>query len=290
MIGFYIFLAILALVACLVLVICLPPRLRERYLREIREEIILTSYNYKKLVDVIDEMGFHKDIKNVYIFREYVSSKSKFDKFNFDLYFKSKISGNLENVDTLVNKVKQNKEKYDEFQKVYSDIYFSVPRGSNKKEVEYYDMERKILLECRDAIADNPVFVCCVNYTSPQGRNNYDNKKTYTFQQLIDMRDSVISENEEKKSEAYRRKFERGKMTDSLRYDVMERDEFRCRLCGRSAAQGAVLEVDHIMPISKGGKTTMSNLQTLCKECNRGKRDKYSDKSVNCECEEESNI
>lgn len=60
-------------------------------------------------------------------------------------------------------------------------------------------------------------------------------------------------------------------MTDSLRYDVMQRDGFRCQLCGATAADGYKLHVDHIIPVSKGGKTEMRNLRTLCERCNMGK-------------------
>lgn len=67
---------------------------------------------------------------------------------------------------------------------------------------------------------------------------------------------------------------ERGRMTKSIRYDVMKRDNFKCKLCGANGGESA-LEIDHIVPIAKGGKTEMDNLQTLCKECNKGKRDKY---------------
>ncbi|MBE6794863.1 MAG: HNH endonuclease [Ruminococcaceae bacterium] len=142
-------------------------------------------------------------------------------------------------------------------------------------------MEKKLLLEHRDSVSKTPLFTCFVSYASPQGRNHYENEKTYTLQELISFRDTIILETAEKNSEAYRRKFERGKVTDSLRYDVLTRDGFRCKLCGREANDGVKLEVDHIVPISKGGKTTMSNLQTLCKECNRGKRDKYNECNVN---------
>ncbi|MHB9025879.1 MAG: homing endonuclease associated repeat-containing protein [Armatimonadota bacterium] len=60
-----------------------------------------------------------------------------------------------------------------------------------------------------------------------------------------------------------------------LRFRVMQRDRFKCILCGRSPANeiGVELHVDHIHPFSKGGKTTAENLQTLCKECNLGKSD-----------------
>jgi hypothetical protein len=58
-----------------------------------------------------------------------------------------------------------------------------------------------------------------------------------------------------------------------LQHMVMRRDNFRCCHCGRSPAThpGTFLEVDHIVPWSKGGQTVYSNLQTLCRQCNGGK-------------------
>lgn len=67
---------------------------------------------------------------------------------------------------------------------------------------------------------------------------------------------------------------QRALMTDSLRYDILERDGRRCRICGATAADGVTLHVDHIVPVSKGGRTEPSNLQVLCSRCNRGKSDK----------------
>jgi len=66
-------------------------------------------------------------------------------------------------------------------------------------------------------------------------------------------------------------KAEREKLTPALRYSVIRRDGSRCRCCGASVATGAVLHVDHIIPVAKGGRTTESNLQTLCAVCNQGK-------------------
>jgi hypothetical protein len=59
-----------------------------------------------------------------------------------------------------------------------------------------------------------------------------------------------------------------------IRWQVFERDDFRCVACGVSAADGAILHVDHIMPRSKGGKDLMENYQTLCHRCNIGKSNK----------------
>ena len=66
-------------------------------------------------------------------------------------------------------------------------------------------------------------------------------------------------------------KVERAKLSAGLRYDILQRDKFRCQLCGRGADSGVVLEVDHIVPIARGGKTVKGNLRTLCRDCNRGK-------------------
>ena len=57
------------------------------------------------------------------------------------------------------------------------------------------------------------------------------------------------------------------------RLTVLKRDKFRCVLCGRSPANvpGVVLHLDHLVPFSKGGKTTADNLRVLCRQCNLGK-------------------
>ena len=56
------------------------------------------------------------------------------------------------------------------------------------------------------------------------------------------------------------------------RFSVMKRDGFQCVFCGNSG-KDARLEIDHIIPVSSGGGCEMKNLQTLCFDCNRGKRD-----------------
>ena len=57
---------------------------------------------------------------------------------------------------------------------------------------------------------------------------------------------------------------ERAKVSNKLRFAVFSRDNNRCVKCGSRRN----LEVDHVYPISKGGKTVMNNLQTLCHRCN----------------------
>ena len=60
---------------------------------------------------------------------------------------------------------------------------------------------------------------------------------------------------------------ERGKVSNKMRFLIYKRDGYKCRKCGVSDKY-APLEIDHIIPISKGGKSTYDNLQTLCHKCN----------------------
>lgn len=55
------------------------------------------------------------------------------------------------------------------------------------------------------------------------------------------------------------------------RFVVLARDGFRCTYCGRDASDGVALEVDHIVPQSRGGTDHADNLVTACRDCNGGK-------------------
>jgi rubredoxin len=63
------------------------------------------------------------------------------------------------------------------------------------------------------------------------------------------------------------------------RYAILKRNNFRCRSCGRGVKEGVKLNVDHKIPVDWGVKEHYENneLQTLCEECNLGKKNFYSD-------------
>lgn len=69
---------------------------------------------------------------------------------------------------------------------------------------------------------------------------------------------------------------QRALMTSKLRHEILARDGYVCKNCGASQQKepNLLLEVDHIIPISKGGMTSTDNLQTLCWRCNRTKGSK----------------
>jgi hypothetical protein len=71
----------------------------------------------------------------------------------------------------------------------------------------------------------------------------------------------------------------------TTRFHVFKRDNFRCQYCGRSSDE-VTLEIDHLVPVSKGGTNDFDNLITACRECNKQKSNHdivencYADKPV----------
>lgn len=61
----------------------------------------------------------------------------------------------------------------------------------------------------------------------------------------------------------------------NIRWKVLKRDNYTCKKCGKSPAKNneVELEIDHIHPVAKGGGNELENLQTLCHDCNQGKKD-----------------
>ncbi len=53
----------------------------------------------------------------------------------------------------------------------------------------------------------------------------------------------------------------------ALRTRVLDRDGWQCVYCGSKKD----LQIDHIIPFSRGGATTFENLEVLCGECNKKK-------------------
>ena len=136
---------------------------------------------------------------------------------------------------------------------------------------KYNKIENRII---KEILYDKNVYNISINvivsYTTPSGKNTYKKNRIVGYQELCDL--YMQWRNGKKYDETSKR--ERKYLTDKMRYDVLKRDDFKCQKCGITAKDGAKLHVDHIVPVSKGGKTTLSNLQTLCDRCNLGKSDK----------------
>ena len=69
-----------------------------------------------------------------------------------------------------------------------------------------------------------------------------------------------------------RPKNNQNKISPRIRFKVLNRDGYKCKYCGQNS-DNTVLEIDHIIPRSKGGTDSIDNLITSCRMCNLGKSD-----------------
>ena len=185
------------------------------------------------------------------------------DAFNFDRTFRSLIWNRESEFYELVSRAKQNERlwlQYEDDLKKLPDYAFSInPLLAQEKKL------------CDRQCIHEPVtrFSVTLHAFSPDKKRM--KQASYGFERVIQELHDVKEKKDADCNDRRQAKKERSKMTPKLRYEVLKRDGFRCVMCGASASDGALLEVDHIVPVSKGGETIEENLQTLCRECNRGK-------------------
>jgi len=73
-----------------------------------------------------------------------------------------------------------------------------------------------------------------------------------------------------KKENKNKDKESRDPISPKLRWEVLKRDKYVCQYCG-ACGPNVELEVDHVIPVSRGGTDDIDNLKTACFKCNRGK-------------------
>lgn len=77
------------------------------------------------------------------------------------------------------------------------------------------------------------------------------------------------------KPKVKRNKNPRKPISGRVRQNVFMRDNYTCQICGANRYRDKVkIEIDHILPVSKGGTNDPNNLQTLCQRCNREKHNR----------------
>ncbi len=163
------------------------------------------------------------------------------------------------------------------------------PYGKRFTENEYYENLLNVWTHCGRQpflreMAEHPSAITPSAYESRFGSwrkaleafiNKMDKKDDELEQKEIT---SVVKEPEEEIKKISVPSEDRHEIKLGLRYKILSRDKFKCIKCGTSPATDpkCKLHIDHIIPFSKGGKTILDNLQTLCEKCNLGKGNRHS--------------
>ena len=115
--------------------------------------------------------------------------------------------------------------------------------------------------------------------------------KSYNTNKNMSARDKQELEFFQQKDVKAKEVAKRRRISPTQRKAVLERDGYKCRICGISRqylddkvpglGEYLRLEIDHIVPIAQGGTSDESNLQCLCWRCNSLKGSKKTNKQVN---------
>lgn len=246
--------------------------------RRLRKKIMTESPRIQKLIELNKKYTFHY-IPSSVSFNKECSSKAEFERLSMDDVLMLIIKQNSEDFRRYNKLLEDNKRQYAKYYQEYSVIE-NEALNSNESET-YKKMELLILESKKQTIASNYEIEITKRYRSPKGKNTYIDKEVYLSEIIHDLIQKASQIDLERERRRARSEHERALMTSSMRYDILKRDCFRCVICGASAEDGVKLQVDHIIPVSKGGKTTPSNLRTLCNRCNLGKKDKYDPYGIN---------
>ena len=242
-------------------------------------KVELSSERYQALLLINSKFDFDNDLKLNYSYSVSLSSKVQFDHFDFSKYFFDLIEENFSNFKSLIHRIKANQGLYHSYLQELENLPSEMDRSSIPSKFFPFSIYNSIEKHLVDKITLSPItepkFTCDISYVSPKGRKSYHNQHSLAFCDLCSIYQSVIHTTKQREEFEQSKAYQRQAMTPSLRYDIMKRDGFRCVICGRSAKDGVQLHVDHILPVSKGGKTIPSNLRTLCSECNLGKSAKW---------------
>lgn len=178
------------------------------------------------------------------------------------------------------------KEGFPKIQRQHEKIQLWKENCQDK--VEKSILKKHRIRQYKKEIDDDNAFIFCLIRQQTRYRqrnfvrysykvNQIVNKFTCSYEYLEHRNQELKFINYECTLREYHSKNQRKLMTKGLRKKIITRDNYTCQICGKYMPDEVGLHVDHIIPVSKGGKTVLSNLQVLCSKCNGNKSNKSSD-------------
>lgn len=211
------------------------------------------------------------DMRHDYDNENFYSDISPKDYLTYQLVYKQRdVKNAIKAAETNASKLEQYRQKVNAIKEV--DIYDTenIPRFAKLRQRIEESVFRSLLKK------PTTEFVIRVDILLTNIRGDFRDSKIKEFRknEILD----IINKLQRKNGDFYLDesiwqsicRVERGKVSNKMRFAIYERDGYRCRKCGRHTED---LEIDHIFPIAKGGKSNFENLQTLCHRCNALKSD-----------------
>ncbi len=245
--------------------------------KKINDKVLESSKKIALLLELNERTKFNQ-IKDRFEVSKHYDNKGNYNRIEPAYLMTAEIRSNIAFFSDYVSKIRENQVEKIQYDKEIQDIlsaenYIDYSK-LNLSDRTYQRHEEKLFKKRVLSPVVDCLFTVNMSYSSPKGKVNLSKSDRFTFDDLFACFESVSRSRVDKATYSHLAAVERGEISDSLRYDILHRDNFTCVICGASSRHGARLHVDHIVPVSKGGKSVPSNLRTLCERCNVGKSNK----------------
>ncbi len=229
------------------------------------------STKYKKILDINKEYDF-KNVDNELILEENEFSIKSFNDILAKQVLLYRIENNEDNIREWIENAIINEKLYKQYdtdiKSINDEMNTSLINKTGLDEKKFKKIEKNLIENIKYTDNVYKIRAHVIVYFLNKDYTILNKKDRYIFY------DEIIQIYEEwKQGKKYNEstKKERKLMNYSLRKEVLKRDGYKCCICGKTEKDGIRLEIDHIIPVSKGGQSTISNLQTLCSSCNAKK-------------------
>lgn len=244
--------------------------------------VIELSSKIQKVLELNESYNFKEIKQNKRSITEREYSRKSLDRVTGTSIIKYHIENNIEDIRTDIENAIYNINLLERYAKDVEKILLCESiNNSEYSSNKYKRIEKRVLKKIIYKKEDFLITLKIEVYYRSNGGNVNDSRKgKYLFNDLVTIYNDWKNGNKFEETKKQERKI----MNDDIRYNVLKRDNYSCQICGATAKDGAKLHVDHIIPVSKGEKTVMNNLQTLCERCNIGKSNKTENDDICPKC------
>ncbi len=271
---FYLILGIILFVLIAIAVSCIKRIRQSKYIDFLTENSIVLE----KLEKINADYKFYEDIKSFDDEHTY-DNENFYENISCRDYLIYQLQFSQREVEKAIKCVDYNKSLYDKYCQEISGItgFGEYKHDAIKMNKKYLSkVEKSLFDKNRKRVQTKFCIEIKLNLSKINGVVYEEKTQVFDPEEI----ESLIKMLNDKRYNFYNNRevweaicrVERGKVSNKMRFSIYKRDGYRCCICGRKTDD---LEIDHIKPIAKGGKSVYSNLQTLCHNCNKKKGDSY---------------
>ena len=268
---------IFIVIFCLIILICIFVVLKSNKHKKHSIFLLNNSIALEKLFEINNRYSFFDDIKD-YIEEHVYDNKKLYDNIDCEDYLIYQLQFKMNYIEKIIRNTQYNKKNFALYCREVSKITeFGQFKNLDKTlDLKYLKKLENTIFEQKTLKPETNFKAKVILYCSKINGEIYEKKQwIFSSKEILEL----INRLNDRNGDYYYDnaiwgaicRVERGKVSNKLRFAIYKRDGYKCRKCGSTQC----LEIDHIVPISKGGKSTYNNLQTLCKRCNKEKGDLY---------------